>query len=481
MNRKKEIQPWRYAGISLAFFCLLLPKLRLFSGADGALGIVLATVILCVLHRVCQRICRRQTRSAEGIPGKILAVVRILWYVAVLVVLTGLSACLMRDCFWPGMSRRIAWVLLLLMLLPALGRPHGVWQRVIAVTFGWMLLFVAGMPILAARQMQTTYLPLTLAADPAKILAAAFLYLVFSWYLLLIPATKNRGMWPDSKEGLYLLNGIFLAGLCLVIGQVYGPEGASFRRWPVLSLLQGISVPGKFLERVDAFWAAVCLLALFLAAGLLLERIFASLSVLGIGTGTVRMWRYKDLAALFLLAVVVLFYRYSGVEAQDRVYVSTFIADKEGDAYVFWFPQQEKEETVYAVHGASFQDALERFTENSRKQPDFGHIRATIVGERLLEDAELTNRLFTELAAWQDMDENSYVFQCSDPRALLSADTEDTVCGIYLSELYENHFGVKRSPLVLRELMVDWENGERHRSIPRIIVKDNGCFVEWIT
>ena len=79
------------------------------------------------------------------------------------------------------------------------------------------------------------------------------------------------------------------------------------------------------------------------------------------------------------------------------------------------------------------------------------------------------------------MDENSYVFQCSDPRALLSADTEDTVCGIYLSELYENHFGVKRSPLVLRELMVDWENGERHRSIPRIIVKDNGCYVEWIT
>ena len=56
MNRKKEIQPWRYAGISLAYFCLLLPKLRLFSGADGALGIVLATVIQGVLHRVRQRI-----------------------------------------------------------------------------------------------------------------------------------------------------------------------------------------------------------------------------------------------------------------------------------------------------------------------------------------------------------------------------------------------------------------------------------------
>ena len=79
---------------------------------------------------------------------------------------------------------------------------------------------------------------------------------------------------------------------------------------------------------------------------------------------------------------------------------------------------------------------------------------------------------------WQDMDENSYVFRCSDPEELLSADTEDIVCGIYLSELYENHFGVQKSPLVLRELMVDWENGERHKNIPRIIVENDGCYVE---
>ena len=58
MNRQKEIQPWRYAGISLAFFSLILPKIRLFSGADGALGIALGTVILCVLHRIRQKLCR---------------------------------------------------------------------------------------------------------------------------------------------------------------------------------------------------------------------------------------------------------------------------------------------------------------------------------------------------------------------------------------------------------------------------------------
>lgn len=471
MNRKKEIQPWRYAGISLAFFNLLLPKMRLFSGADGALGIALATVILCVLHRIRQRFYYGNSGLSAGIAGKILAVERVFWYAAVLAVLTGFSACLMRDCFWPGMSRKIAWVLFLLMLLPALGRTHSVWQRVTAVTFGGILLFVAGMPLLAVRQMQPAYLPSVLTADPARVLAAVFFYLAFSWYLLLIPGTKTRGMWPDSKEGLYLLNGIFLAGLCIVTGMVYGPEGASYRRWPVLSLLQGISVPGKFLDRVDAFWSAVCLLALLMSAGLLLERIMASLSVLGIGTGSIRMWRYKDLASFFLLAVVVLIYRYSGVEAQDRAYISTFMADREENGYVFWFPQQKKEETVYAVHGASFQEALELFTENSRKQPDFGHIRATVLGDRLLEDTELTDRLFAELAAWQDMDENSYVFHCEDPEKLVMADTEEAAPGVYLSELYENHFGPSEDPLVLRELLVDWENGNRYTDLPGVMLE----------
>ena len=71
------------------------------------------------------------------------------------------------------------------------------------------------------------------------------------------------------------------------------------------------------------------------------------------------------------------------------------------------------------------------------------------------------------------MDENSYVFRCSDPQALLSADTEDTACGIYLSELYENHFGMQKSPLILRELMTDWENNGQYRNIPRVIVKED--------
>lgn len=473
MNRKKEIQPWRYFSISMAFFCLILPKTGLFSGADGAVGILLATVVLCVLHRIGLKLRIDGKKPKPGILKKPAAVVRILWYAAILAVLTGMAACLLRDCFWPGMSLWVAWVLFLIMLLPALGKKHGVWQRITAICFGWLTLFVVGMLIFSVRQMQSVYITSSLRIDPVRAVAAAILYLAFSWFLVLIPGTKSRGMWPDSKEGLYLLNGISLAAYCMILGMVYGKNGMLYRRWPVLSLLQGVSVPGKFLERVDAFWAAACLFALFLASGLLMERLFASLTVLGMGTGGVRMWRYKDLAAFALLAVVVLFYRYSGVEAQNRAYVSTFIADREGDNYVFWFPQQEKEETVYAVHADSFGEALELFGENSRQQPDFGHIRATVLGDSLLEDAGMTERLFQELAAWQDMDENSFVFRCSDPEALVTADTEDAACGIYLSELYENHFGPDESRSALRELLVAWENENRHTDIPRVLVTED--------
>lgn len=478
MNRKKEIQPWRYFGVSTAFFCLILPKTALFSGVDGALGILLATMVMCVLHRMGCRLRSVVKKNAPGIWRKPAAFARIIVYGAVLAALTGLSACLLRDCFWPGMSLGMAWGLFLLLLLPALGKKHSVWQRITAVSFGWLALLVTGMLLLSLGQVQSTWIASALTPDPVRVVAAAVIYLMLSWYLVLIPGTKSQGMWPDSKEGLYLLNGIFLAALCMILGFVYGENGVLSRRWPVLSLLQGIRVPGKFLERVDALWAAACLFALFLAAGLLVERLFLSLKILGVPTGTVRMWRYKDLAALALLAAVALIYGYSGVEAQNRAYVSTFIADREGDSYVFWFPQQEIEETVYAVHADSFGEALELLHRNSRQQPDFGHIRATILGEGLLEDARMTASLFEELAAWQDMDENSYVFCCSDPGALMAADTEGEPCGVYLAELYENHFGPEENHPVLRNLLVNWENGNRRTDIPRIKTEGTAVTVD---
>lgn len=473
MNRKKEIQPWRYAAVSLAFFCLLLPKIQLFSGADGAVGILLATALLCIFHRIIQNIRQRKKKSGSKAVKKAAALVRSLWCTAILCLLTGLGAFLLRDCFWPEMSVWMAWVLFLIMLLPALGKQHCVWQRITAVSFSWLLFFIAVMPLLAVRQIQTVYLYASVNVSLISVLEAAGIYLVFSWYLLLIPGTKSRGMWPDSKEALFLLNGLFLAVLCMIMGLVYGKAGASFRRWPILSLLQGISVPGKFLERVDAIWAAACLFSLFLAAGLLLETIFASPAVPGTDNITVSMWRYKDITAFALLAAVVILYRYSGVEAQDRAYVSTFMADREDDGYVFWFPQQEKNETVYRIRADSFKKALEIFTKNSRKQPDFGHIRATVLGDELFADEALTESLFDELAAWQDMDENSYVFGCADPGSLVTTDTEGTVSGIYLSELYENHFGQDVDHPVLRELLTAWENGDRRKDIPRVVLTDD--------
>lgn len=473
MNRKKEIQPWRYFAVTTSFFCLILPKMSLFSGGNGAVGILLATALLCVFHRIGLQLRIKGRRPAPGLWTKPAAVLRMLWYAAVFAVFTGLGALMIRDFFWSGMSVWMAWGLFLIMLLPALGKKHGVWQRVTAVSFGWLTLFLAGMPLFAVRQIQRANMYTLSDLQWQNILAAALLYLLLSWYLLLIPGTGSRGMWPDSKEGLYLLNGVTQAALCLLLGLVYGSQGAGYRRWPMLSLLQGVSVPGKFVERVDAVWAAACLFAMFLAAGLLLERIFACFAVLGISTGTVRMWRYKDLAAFAILAVTVIVYRYSGVEAQDRAYVSTFMADWEDGEYVFWFPLQQTGEDVLAIHAKSFADARNIMNQNIREQPDFGHIRATVLGEGLLKQPEMTQKLFVELAAWQDMDENSYVYRCGDPEGLITADTKDVPPGIYLADLYENRFGPTGSYPILRELLVSWENGNYGVDIPEIRLSEN--------
>lgn len=478
MNTRKELQPWRFFGITAAVFSLWLSKLAWFCSWEGVFGILLGTAVLCILHRAGLR-AKLSGKGAEVTPEgvkRMLAFVRLLWYMAVFLVMTGSSAVFVRDCFWNGMSIKMSILILLLLFLPAVGKAHGAWQRVTAVSFPWLCLFVVGMPVLAVRQVQTVYMQSLHTIQPEKILVAAGIYLAASWYLLLIPGTGKKGMWPDSKEALYLLQGIFLAALCLLLQAVYGTEGAAYRRWPMLSLLQGISVPGKFLDRVDALWAAAVLFAVCLAAGLLLERMAACLVCLGVHRKSVRLWRWKDLIAFVLLAVCLLWYRYSGVEVQDRAFVGCVVADWEENGYVFWFPLQEQGE-VTKVAAASFTEARESFAASQNRQPDFGHIEATVLGSHLLEQTEMTRRLFDELALWQEMDENSYVFQTEDPEAMFKADTKDTATGNYLSELYENRFGPAKDYLTLQQLLVAWEHADEITALPEVINKNETLWI----
>lgn len=478
MNTRKEVQPWRYFGITAAVFSLWLPKLKVFGSSEGMAGIVLGTVFLNIVHRtgLKLRVCGKIPRIQGTWMEKGTAACRLLWYLAVFLILTGSSAAFIRDCFWNGMSVWMAWGLLLLMLLPAAGKKREVWQRITAVSAPWLCLLTVGILILSVRQADTAWLTVT-GLQPAEVLKATGIYLAGSWYQLLLPGTGKKGMWPDSKEGLYLLQGIFSAGLCLLFMSVYGGRGTAYRRWPVLSLLQGISVPGRFLERVDAVWAAAFLFAVFLAAGLLLQKMDACLQVLGVGKRKRQLWKWKDLVAFGLLVLVFFVYRYRGVEAQNRAFVSGVLADLEDDGYVFWFPLQTGGE-ITKLTASDFTEARKLFLESQDLQPDFGHTEVTILGEKLLENREMTDRLFKELAGWQEMDENSYVFCTENPESLLEAETKENSIGSYISGLYENRFGPAREYLTLQRLLVRWENGIYDTQLPELV---NQADTLWIS
>ena len=476
VGKQRHIQPWCYFPVAMAFFSLFLPKFRLFCGGNGAVGILLGTAGVCILHRVRVALSVIKWKPLQGFAGKLFAIVSLLWYTAVLIILTGSTALFIRDCFWTEMSVWVAWGLIILMLLPAWGKKKAIWQRLVAVVAPWLLVFVVGMPLLGIRQIQYPIVRGVLTLDMYQILTAAVVYLLASWYLLLIPGTGKKGLWPDSQEGLYLLLGFFLSGLCVLFGLVYGTQGTAYRRWPMLSLLQGVSVPGKFLERVDALWAAAFLFAVFVAAGLLLEKLFGCLQLLGVPEGSVRLWRWKDLVAFGLLLVALLVYRYGGVEVQDRAYVGAVLADWTEEGYVFWFPSQGKEK-VTKVLAKSFTDARDSFADSQNLQPDFGHIEVTVLGRTLLKNRKMTDRLFTELAGWQEMDENSYAFVADMPGSLLKTDTGESGMGKYVSELYENRFGPARSHMTLQRLLVHWENEKTVGTLPELLEK-NGCL--WI-
>lgn len=477
LQKRKQVQPWCYFAVICAVYSLLLPKYSLFTSYNGAAGILLGTVGLCVIHRGVLAGRKTDRGKEQKKKSKLLAFLRLVGYVAIVCALTAVTALFMRDCFFTGMTLFMACFLCVLLLLPAWGKKKEVWLRMLAVSAAGLSLFVAGLPLLGLRQVAGAMVTAMPAWDLKQILLAAGVYMVLSWYVLVLPRTEKKGMWPDSKEGLFLLTGIFLAFLCILFRLIYGAQGTAYRRWPMLSLLQGISVPGKFLERVDALWAGAVIFACFLAVGLLLEKIYVCLKILGVREKSARLWRWKDMVAFGLLVLTLFVYRYSGVEVQNRAYVGAFVADWTEDGYVFWFPWQEKNEAT-AISAKSFAAARKILGASQNLQPDFGHIAVTVLGKRLLAQPEAAERLFTELAGWQEMDENSYAFAAADPGTLMEADTGGESMGKYISALYENRFGASEDHLTLQQLLVAWENGMKKRDLPELTKEKDTLWIK---
>lgn len=535
MRREHHLQPYAYLGIAEGFFLLITSRIPAFCGTSGAVGVALATICLCLLQRLWEDRSGEDAgegKGAEPAPqagsekngglnaGKkpheeLAAGMMIVWLLAVFAAVVWLLSKVTADWVLEGMDWRFALALYLFFLLLGVGRKSAVWRRFVYISWKWLAVIFTGLLILSARQADLSYAGLLLTVDAQHVAQALLLYLGLNWYVLMLgdPAGRGRKRRIGGKERLYLALGAIQAAFCLLLVMVYGTEGAGYRKWPTVSLLQGLSLPGKFIERLDVFWVAALIFSGFLALGLILGKVDELLGVVGLPRMTEEARRAKDGIALAILAVTVLIYGYSCVEARNRAYALAMCVDWQKDGYKIWFLEtvpegsekddgkssggsggqgesggsqggqeqsgsqtasengksaQDQEE---CYRGADFREVLDEFARSNEQYLDLAHVKAVVLDESLLFNRPAAKTLFADLAALWRMDENSFVYQCGDVRELAEADLGDSSLGDYLSGIYENQQGQTREPLKLRELLTSWENGRYDKAIPVVEIR----------
>ena len=139
--------------------------------------------------------------------------------------------------------------------------------------------------------------------------------------------------------------------------------------------------------------------------------------------------------------------------------------------------ESEKKASVLTLRGKSFKDIESLYGRSQEKYLDIGHLQAVIVGKNLL-----ASEKWEEFLAYLKQDplagENIYLFQTADPKAVIEWDTGGTSVGEYLTGLMENRLSTRqRNGVTLREVYYQWYQERTMRTLPEIILKNDGIQV----
>lgn len=333
--------------------------------------------------------------------------------------------------------------------------------------------------------------------------------------------------------GLGVLTFLFLAILWSLTG-TFGHQGLLRQETPVLKLMSGVLLPGKFLERFDIIWMAVLLFSLLYLCGSLLfygEQIGGLLHVKGgslllmllmyggalwetdgrnIGDYYGAFMRHFGIPVLVLLPLLMSFIRRKhfrkpgvisiflvllltgckAVEPEKRAYPLCVAIDWKDEQYQVIYgivnlaesTGQEKEQEnaakeerlPHAFFGKSFEEIKKTYEESQEYYLDLGHVQAVILGETLLEDDEKTRETLDYLEQEPLLGRTAGVFSCEDIQAVMkkSNSLPDSL-GVYLNGIYKNRPD-KKEPVSLEEVFYSLYNGTEFPHLPVILVEEEG-------
>lgn len=147
--------------------------------------------------------------------------------------------------------------------------------RMAEVSFPILGILIAGLLLLSAGQQiwQEDTFWSYLSQDTSIEVPRVFLgsYALFAaaggiWGLPFILSNIKGNRYRNMAGALASLFGIMAAVLFLLQGS-YGTRQVMLRRWPIVSLMGGIRIPGGFIFRLDPIWIGLLLLLLFYSIG----------------------------------------------------------------------------------------------------------------------------------------------------------------------------------------------------------------------
>ena len=503
---------------------LLPPLLAETAGRDGIFCIFLALIpaylFLAVIKRLSQKAPRSYPAYMRKVAGKVpAAVLLFLYYLCsvfvagyVLYTLTALirTTLLKEETFWL--------VSILLLLAGSYGMISGMEgrARIYEILFWFLLAPLLLMLLLAAGDVNMEYWTPVLTTGWGTLLSGTMLtflfYSIIGICLFAIPFEAKRGDGIKAASAALVISAFLNAVIYLVTLGMFAEQTLAGMRYPVITLMSMVRLPGGFFQRQDAFMVAIWFFALY---ALMNSGMFYGREILKELCGRKREKWYVWLTVILTYATAVLFYRSaelllfceqyavviavaylvllpcllllsgrrknyrkfrvlalllvlctgltacSGSELEERSFPLALGIDAKDGKYSVSMGFQNlsqiadekakgNETTPVRGNSKSWHQAFWQSNADSPKEVDYNHLKAVIISRTVLEDEKMLTEFLDYVKNQELFARNTLLFTCEGDAADITEmeGSLDAAVGTYLEMLIGENGAIRSSAYV---------------------------------
>lgn len=324
---------------------------------------------------------------------------------------------------------------------------------------------------------------------------AGFLTVLFSPAELLLFMTPHFKNTRKSRASVYISIGLVgLVNLLLFAVNVgiFGVQGTIHEKWPTLTLMQVVKLPGSFIERQEGIMAIFFIVSLFaIISALIYYLILITKSIMK--TQSTRRYGWLVLVLLFFIAVAFSNKGYiqasskgstNKVEIEDRSYVMAFGIDKSSDglSVTYAFPDiskltgqeaPEQNKLIFECSVPTLYEAERKYGNQSDKTIDFSQLKVIVLGKGLLEDKAELKKILNYFKKDSSFARNTLIC-VTDKSAgeIIKLDEKVTgSIGIYLQKMFDNN--IKRNYENVGQMINNLYEGGHVGLIPLISIEND--------